>query len=60
MMPYKKNRWQTLERREMAIFPVALLMYAYTSQLKSFVGVNHKHFIMSYQGWCLACQEGRR
>lgn len=41
-------KWGILERRRIAIFPVALLMHAYTSRMKPLVGLDHKHFIMSY------------
>lgn len=41
-------KWGILERRRIAIFPVALLMHAYTSRMKPLVGSDHRHFIMSY------------
>lgn len=41
--------WEVLERRRMSIFPVVLLMYAYTKHLEKLVGHNHRHFIMGYK-----------
>lgn len=49
-MQIDNYKWSILERRRIAIFPVALLMYAYTSRMKLLVGTEHKHFIMSYAG----------
>jgi hypothetical protein len=42
-------KWVILERRRISIFPVIILMHAYTSQLRSIVGRSHKHFIMDYK-----------
>jgi phosphohistidine swiveling domain-containing protein len=48
-MDVNRYRWTILERRELSIFPVVLVMQAFTSKMKELVGVNLKHYIMDYK-----------